>query len=1174
MDLVTFNIEGFIANGHTISHLTSQSTIISLQEHWLPNYKKDVIQESYPNLHAHTVCSDDVEFPENERRPNTRGGVATLWTGDLNPYARCMKEDSRRIIVTVFSIPNNPLCVVNCYLPSGTTSVAIEKYKDDIGALKELLTKYSESNEVVIMGDLNADIYSRNGIKEKILKNFIKDMDLVDLGEGVSSLPTYVNHDLGHSSHIDYVLLKKYDPKNTSNWSPLQILSSKHIEATNSSKHHPVKTRREMDISTQTSTIPTPTKPQSVRRIKWNWADAREDLFQRTLNRELKKFNFLFLSAEDAIRTLQGVIHTATCVAVDKLWTNNLNRDKPRKKRPWYPELRQAVAAAKEAYSVWHRQGRPKDDAVTFKNMKEAKRHVRTVQRTQDAIERRKFLDQVSTASENNDVLLHQLVRKQRKQGRMTDCLLIEENLVRDEEEIRHHWTDHFAKLATPSTEVSHQEEALIDCMRQISRHESISQEKILITPDTVRKAIKQLNCGKAMDPDNLTAEHLRLLSGQALETLAGIFTKIFEEGKVPPSLKRAYKLPIHKKGKDPLLMDCYRGISITSVFAKVLELICIEHGATDQFGEGGSHLQFGFTAGNTPTMASLVLTEAIAEAKVQKTPLFAASLDARKAFDVVQHSRLKSKLFNSSLRKPLWLLIDDFYTDGKECVLWKGVYGDNYTVKQGVRQGGILSTHLYKLYLNDLLESLRKSNIGMSIGPVYIGTPSCADDVLLLSTINQELQGMLGVSGSYSIVHGYEIHPVKSSVTPLHQPRKLSSIALENCQWTINGVPASTTQSFTHLGLEWIKGKTTPDIERHISSARATAYALLGVGLHGHDGLDAGAARDLIRAYITPRLLYGLEACVLTATQIQKLELYFRKLLRQVQSLPESTAKPAVYMLIGILPLEATLHIRVLSLFGAISRLSLQHSLRQLAIRQLALQETPGSWFLYAQEIALLYGINLANVIISPWPKETWKQYVKCIISEHWENKLLKTAQEATTLDWMILSQSPFWEPHALWTSCAGKTHQVKAASIRARLLLGRHYLQSAAWRVAQGHDSTCPLCSKEDETVVHHLVTCTALVPVRSRLIRDLSGVFRREHLRSPKSPEELTSAILNGNSYQCSRRSVKTTLGSQRARIISIDNPSSIRLANQLCNLLCFNLRTERDRLIKENALCSRK
>ena len=51
--------------------------------------------------------------------------------------------------------------------------------------------------------------------------------------------------------------------------------------------------------------------------------------------------------------------------------------------------------------------------------------------------------------------------------------------------------------------------------------------------------------------------------------------------------------------------------------------------------------------------------------------------------------------------------------------VKWDVEVSQSFSALQGVRQGGILSTHLYKIYLNDLLLDLesraRESKLGIS---------------------------------------------------------------------------------------------------------------------------------------------------------------------------------------------------------------------------------------------------------------------------------------------------------------------------------------------------------------------------------------------------------------------------------------------------------------------------
>ena len=53
---------------------------------------------------------------------------------------------------------------------------------------------------------------------------------------------------------------------------------------------------------------------------------------------------------------------------------------------------------------------------------------------------------------------------------------------------------------------------------------------------------------------------------------------------------------------------------------------------------------------------------------------------------------------------------------------------------------------------------------IGISIGNTYAGCPTCADDIVLLSLNNNEMQEMLDIVLDYAGDHKFQIHPVKSN--------------------------------------------------------------------------------------------------------------------------------------------------------------------------------------------------------------------------------------------------------------------------------------------------------------------------------------------------------------------------------------------------------------------------
>jgi hypothetical protein len=133
-----------------------------------------------------------------------------------------------------------------------------------------------------------------------------------------------------------------------------------------------------------------------------------------------------------------------------------------------------------------------------------------------------------------------------------------------------------------------------------------------MINREDLVTAIKRLKAGKAADSSGIAAEHLKLLPDRAIDTLASIYQKIVTEGIMPNSLKEAYKLMIPKPGKDNREMDNYRGITIASILLKVLEHICMENNLKEVVDSQQSDMQVGFTNNRSPSLASLVITEAI----------------------------------------------------------------------------------------------------------------------------------------------------------------------------------------------------------------------------------------------------------------------------------------------------------------------------------------------------------------------------------------------------------------------------------------------------------------------------------------------------------------------------------------------------------------------------------
>ena len=75
--------------------------------------------------------------------------------------------------------------------------------------------------------------------------------------------------------------------------------------------------------------------------------------------------------------------------------------------------------------------------------------------------------------------------------------------------------------------------------------------------------------------------------------------------------------------------------------------------------------------------------------------------------------------------------LIMEMYEKESMAVRWNNEYSDSFGVSNGVKQGGVLSPILFCVYIDNLLMSLKKNDIGCHVGPIFVGhlgtrTTSC----------------------------------------------------------------------------------------------------------------------------------------------------------------------------------------------------------------------------------------------------------------------------------------------------------------------------------------------------------------------------------------------------------------------------------------------------------------
>jgi len=132
-----------------------------------------------------------------------------------------------------------------------------------------------------------------------------------------------------------------------------------------------------------------------------------------------------------------------------------------------------------------------------------------------------------------------------------------------------------------------------------------------------------------------------------------------------------------------------------------------------------------------------------------------AVFLDASKAFDRVLHMKLFEKLIQRKVPMCFVCLLKHWYKEQKMSIKWGKHISEPFHVSNGVRQGGVLSPHLFAVYLDDLSNELNNIKAGYYTGEVLLNHLMFADDICVFCPSVRCLQRMPDVCHAYAESHG-----------------------------------------------------------------------------------------------------------------------------------------------------------------------------------------------------------------------------------------------------------------------------------------------------------------------------------------------------------------------------------------------------------------------------------
>jgi hypothetical protein len=199
---------------------------------------------------------------------------------------------------------------------------------------------------------------------------------------------------------------------------------------------------------------------------------------------------------------------------------------------------------------------------------------------------------------------------------------------------------------------------------------------------------------------------------------IVSLFTALY-----PTISSSGHTIPIPKnKNVNVTRSDNCRGIMLSSVIGRILDNI-IMHRLVSLL--ASCDLQFGFKRRRSTAMCTAVVKEVAAYYTQQvNSNVFCTFLDASKAFAKVHYCKLFSRLIERNVPPLIIRVLLNTYSGQHVRVLWNGIFSCNFPVKNGVKQGGIISPILFCIYFDDVLCRLQDAGLGCFIGHYSVLSP------------------------------------------------------------------------------------------------------------------------------------------------------------------------------------------------------------------------------------------------------------------------------------------------------------------------------------------------------------------------------------------------------------------------------------------------------------------
>ena len=318
------------------------------------------------------------------------------------------------------------------------------------------------------------------------------------------------------------------------------------------------------------------------------------------------------------------------------------------------------------------------------------------------------------------------------------------------------------------------------------------------ISKGEIEKVVFCAKRGKSVGPDKIPYEILKFPC--VINSLHALFNFCLDTGLIPPIWRKAIITPIPKDStKYPRIPLNYRGITLLSTVSKLYSSV-LNNRLLPYLENNGLLVdaQNGFRSDRSCQDHVFSACSVIRDRLSEKKSTFATFIDLQKAFNFVDRDELLYKLLIHRIDGKFYNSVKAMYTNTEASVKLNGSLSSWFPCTSGVKQGDNLSPTLFALFINDLAEELKTLNCGISINDLPLCCLLYADDLMLLSDTEDNMQRMLDHVSNWCNKWRLRVNYTKSAVIHFrNKGKRRSEYAFHIGNKTIDYV-----RSYKYLGV------------------------------------------------------------------------------------------------------------------------------------------------------------------------------------------------------------------------------------------------------------------------------------------------------------------------------------------------------------------------------------